>query len=634
MKKRKKLKKKRRQPVPKRTSKNTVKNNVLCDINPFLAQMRTIGKRLKNFLKDKTSVNVILQKNIDTIEGYFQRYDSVQLLGSIGLYLLDNLPNFEKYFYAQMSGEQMHLDEHAEVIAEYALNFGLAMPNTSTEDPTDEIVNDLKDRLKTLLFAYLYYDMPLHNNAHQEIDWMIHMNTIAVRGDGYQTHVYEVFKELFYPHSQFYQLRFGYSIEQLFDFFIKLEDRVICKIASQDKIYGAIKMYERWQEWTMHTYGTVDDVVDNNDFSKGLFGDFLEANPDVPHTEDGTIFVYPTDDYQNSDRIFLIYPQNDIERKILESLSVEFGGNASFLAEGEFKGNIMNGHTIFEKPFVKDGDKYYCFTPMIPHRNLFLIAEKLMMKDDTYYQTHFQRNTLSISRDAYIENKVKSVMLSFLPAISFYSTVYYTIEENGSKKHAELDILGISDKATYIIEVKAHELSYKDRVKLSGAKYKFKESVGKACEQCCRTTDYIMNSQQPMFSSQQIPITVDKSKPVYKIAVTFQQYSPLIGQLDKLIAAGLIEDRFRDVWVVSLFDLMTVADFLKSEDEFISYLDMRKIINTNHSTYHDELDLLGQFLNNALADKVKPNVPMIIIDGSRNIDEEYSKNNIFPLKTI
>ena len=71
---------------------------------------------------------------------------------------------------------------------------------------------------------------------------------------------------------------------------------------------------------------------------------------------------------------------------------------------------------------------------------------------------------------------------------------------------------------------------------------------------------------------------------------------------------------------------MVVADFVESEEEFLSYLDMRKIINTNHSTFHDELDLLGQFLNNNLVNKVMPDKPMMIIGGSSDIDEEYAKD--------
>ena len=143
----------------------------------------------------------------------------------------------------------MNLSENAEVIAEYAMNFGLALPNDGKEEPTDGVVEDLRNRLKTLLFIYIYMDMPLVDDPMQSSDWMIHMNTIVVRGDGYQNHVYEVFKEMFYPHTPFYQQQFGYSVEQLFDFFMELEDRVICKIASQDSIYGATKMHDRWMKW-------------------------------------------------------------------------------------------------------------------------------------------------------------------------------------------------------------------------------------------------------------------------------------------------------------------------------------------------------------------------------------------------
>lgn len=88
----------------------------------------------------------------------------------------------------------MRLDENAEVIAEYAMNFGLALPNDGKDSPSDKVIKDLRDRLKTLFVAYLFLDMPLGDESAQFVDWMIHLDTIAVRGDGYQIHVYEVFK--------------------------------------------------------------------------------------------------------------------------------------------------------------------------------------------------------------------------------------------------------------------------------------------------------------------------------------------------------------------------------------------------------------------------------------------------------
>lgn len=633
MNKRKKHIKKKKQQTKTKKKKAVSKQSINCS-NPFEMQMRAMGKHLLDIFKDKNAVNATLREHIETIEGYFRRYDSVQLLGSIGLYLLDNLPNLEKHFIAQMNGADMHLDENTEVIAEYAMNFGLSMPNNGRDNPTDEVIKDLRDRLRALFMTYIYLDMPLVDDPTQSIDWMIHMDTIAVRGDGYQNHVYEVFKEMFFPHTTFYQQQFGYSVDQLFDFFMDLENRVICKIGSQDTIYGATKMHDRWMKWEEKTFGSISNKAkfENKDFSKGMFGEFFEANPDVPHTEDGMQFLMcQPDDYGSSDLIFWVYPQSEVETKLLDSLSMEFGDNSAFLAESEFKGSIMNGHSIFEKPFVKDGDKYYCFTPMIPHRNLFLIAEKLMMRNEAYYQRNFQQNTNPISRDVYIESKVKSVLKSFLPDVTFYSSVHYNIVEEGLRKNPELDILGVSDKAVYIIEVKAHELSYKDRVRLDGAKYKFKASVVEACKQCCRSVDFINGSAEPAFGTQQGEVLIDKTKPIYKIAVTFQHYSSLLGQMDKLVAANLMEEHFSDTWVVSLFDLMVIADFIESEDEFLSYLDMRKIINTNHSTFHDELDLLSQFLNEDLADKVKPNKPMMIIGGSSDIDEEYAKDFYLPI---
>ena len=625
--------KKKRQP-PKAKKKKTVVRQCANTSNPFELQMRAMGKYLLKVFKDKDAIKTALREHIEIVEGYFRKYDSVQLLGSIGLYLLDHLPNIEKHFIAQMNGTDMRLDENAEVIAEYAMNFGLALPNDGKDTPTDDVIKDLRDKLKTLFVAYMHLDMPLGDEPIQFIDWMIHMDTIAVRGDGYQVHVYEVFKEMFFPHTPFYQQQFGYSVDQLFDFFIDLENRVICKICSQDTIYGATKMHDRWVKWEEKAFGPIGNEarLENKDFSKGIFGAFFEANPDVPHTEDGMQFLmYQPDDYRGSDMIFWVYPQSEVETRILDSLSMKFGDNSAFLVESEFKGSIMNGHSIFEKPFVKNGDKYYCFTPMIPHRNLFLIAEKLMMRNGVYYQKNFQQNTSPISRDVYIESKVKSVMKSFLPDVTFYPSVHYKIVEEGVKKNPELDILGVSDKAVYIIEVKAHELSYKDRVRLDGAKGKFKASVSEACKQCCRAADFIYNSTKPEFGTQEGTVIIDKKKPIYKIAVTFQHFSSLFGQMDKLVTAGLMEEHFRDTWAVSLFDLMVVADFVESEDEFLSYLDMRKIINTNHSTFHDELDLLGQFLNENLADKVTPDKPMKIIGGSGEIDEEYAKDFYIPM---
>lgn len=618
---------KRRQPAPKK--KKIRRNNDKITSNSLLQKFKRYSKELTKVLQKKDVLNGVICNEISKIEGYFRNYDSIQLLGGIGLYLIDNLSTLEKSFYAQMSGSHLALDEDAEVVTEYALNFALSMPNEGIKTPTPEIIDDLRESLRKLYKTYSLMDMPIENNAIQFIDWIIHSETIAVRGDGYSEHLHEVFKELFSPHSEFYKRKYGFSPEDLLIFFNDIENRIICKLGDQEMIYGAFQLYERWRRWEEATYGPMNELecLTKKDYSKGLLGDFLKANPDVRSTDDGMHFLlFQPDDYSNSDRIFWVYPQNEVEKSILSALSVEFGDNSSFIAEGNYKGNIMNGHSIYEKPFVKVEDRFYCFTPLLPYRNMFLIAEKLMKRDQAYYETNFQNNTSPIARDNYIEKKVRSLFENFLPNVNFYPSVTYNIVENGMEKKTELDILGVSDKAIYIIEVKGHELTHKDRVGLKGAKDKFKDSVTEACRQSNRALRYIEEADSPIFNASGELIDIDKTKPMYKIAVTFQHYSTMIGYIDKLIEAGLLEEEHRDTWIVSLFDLMVFSEFIRSEEQFETYLNMHKIIYNNHSTYNDELDLLGQFLNNGLADKVQANKPMLIIDGHQDIDEEYSSN--------
>lgn len=624
---------KRQQPRPKKKKGKPVVKRPAAKVS-LEDQFRQYGRLMMKALEGKERIKAGIAEDIAKVEGYFKRYDTIQLLGSIGLYLIDNMPSLEKNFMAQYTGKQPSLDEDAEVIAEYALNFGLSMPNDGKEAPADEVVADLRETLRGLYKVYGLLDMPLENNAEQYIDWIIHSETIAVRGDGYSEHLQEVFKEMFMSHTNFYQSAYGFSIDELLQFFIEVEDRLICKIGGQDMITGPYKMWERWKKRDERTFGPIDASLEDmrkRDFSKGIFGEFFEANPDVGCSEDGTHFLaFPTDDYADSDKIFWVLPQSEAEENILKALSIEFGDNKQFIDEGEYKGNIMNGHSIYEKPFVKVGDRYYCFTPMLPYRNMFLIAEKLMMRDKNYYDANFKNNTSLTGRDNYVEGKVKSVMQSFLPGVSFYPSSTYHITEGGVEKKTELDILGVSNKATYVIEVKAHELTHKDRVGLNGTKDKFKASVAEACSQSLRAATYINDSLSPVFHSAGKRVDVDKSKPIYKIAVTFQHYSSLLGQMDKLIEAGLMEESYRDTWIVSLFDLMVCSDFFESEDEFIAYLEMHKMIYANHSSFTDELDLLGGFLNEDLDKQIKPGKANIIVGGAKYIDEEYSKDFKIP----
>lgn len=616
-------KKRRPQPRPKhKKNKALFKKTIGID---YISKVKEYGKILLDKLKDQDKIKAQMSEAIIKVESYFRQYDSIQLLGYFGLYLIGNLKNLEKSYIEQISGVPLELDEESEVIAEYAMNFGLALPNDGKMNPTNEVLYELHKSLRLLKTFYGLIDMPLKEDGDKWIDWVIHSEYISVRGDGYQEHVEEVFREMFFPHSSYFLQQFGFSIEDLYSFLTKIEDRIICKIGSTNEIYGIHKLHERWKEWIKRKYGSLEEenFFNNWQYEKGLWGEFIEENPDVPCSEDKMhLLTYAPDDYKGSDMIFWIYPQNETEFLILDCLSMKFGDNSSFL-EGDFKGNILNGQCIFEHPFVKEGNKYFCFTPMIPHRNLFLIAEGLMKRNRTYYDKYFQQNVKDISRDKYVERKVKEIFESFLPTITFFPSVNYRFIDEKGERTAELDLLGISDKATYIIEIKAHELSHKDRVGLTGAKQKFKSSVVDACYQCWRAEKHLKEDNSSRFGG----IKINKTKPIFKIVVAFQHYSSLLGNFDYLIDAGIMLEEYRNTFIVSLFDLKIISEFIQSEDELIDYLNVHNEINMKGLKFYDEIELLNGFLHYDLVEKVKKQTKgMIIRYGTNEIDEEYTND--------
>lgn len=57
--------------------------------------------------------------------------------------------------------------------------------------------------------------------------------------------------------------------------------------------------------------------------------------------------------------------------------------------DNAFKGHIANVTKVSEKPFVKYEGRYFCFSPILPYRNLFKIVENLVKSDNKYYKNHF-----------------------------------------------------------------------------------------------------------------------------------------------------------------------------------------------------------------------------------------------------
>ena len=84
-----------------------------------------------------------------------------------------------------------------------------------------------------------------------------------------------------------------------------------------------------------------------------------------------------------------------------------------------------------------------------------------------------------------------------------------------------------------------------------------------------------------------------------------------------------MKEEYIDTWIASIFDLMVFADKITSEEQFIKYLNMHKMVYAKHFKYVDELDLLGGFLYHDLEKSVRRKSGGIIMGLKKEIDETY-----------
>ncbi|HET7116228.1 MAG TPA: hypothetical protein VFI29_07040, partial [Hanamia sp.] len=462
-------------------------------------------------------------------------------------------------------------------------------------------------------------------------------DTSFVRGDGYHSHISEVYKEMFAPHDDFLTRFYGFDSGDLFATILKFDQLVTSKIGNS---FGGSQSYQRFAEWSNEKG---EEAIFNVMMKTGkhFIQQFTEDNPDLFDARSPeTITAIAVDDIEGYKRLFWIIPKTDKEKKIFKLLSHEFGDNAAFL-QGKFGGFPLGDTVIQTKPLVRVGDKYYCFSINLAFRNLFSITAGLLLQADAvYYEQSFKGNANKNSRDNYLERKTKEQFEKFLPSVKFYHSLKYNITENGLAKETELDILGVGGDTIYVIEVKAGELNKKHRRgAILGLKQRLKETVNEGSYQCYRAEKFINENSSPEFiyvdNAKSNLLLIDKSnlKKIIKISITYEHFSTIAVNLKYLIEAGILSSDYKWTWIVSLYDLMIFSDLMESEDNFKEYIKYRfEIYERNDIHFNDEIDVLGYYFDDNFPlppEKVDERITMI--NYKDEIDTYYTRKGLgFP----
>jgi hypothetical protein len=601
-------------------------------------QARADRPRYFNWIKDE------ITKAVELIN----RYDKIYVLGGLGARLLQASPNFYNQFMEIYNGpDQEHAekekildDDEIEVLLEYAMSIASANPNTKAGNiPTAENIEEIREQLSKIKYNIGFYEMSADNPAGgTEFDhWLklrVMEDALHVRGNGYHSHIEEVFKETFAPHNGFLEQFYGFNSDDILAIIKKLDLLVASKIGNA---FGGSLSHKRFVEWN-DKKGEEAIMQEMMTSGKHFIQQFTQDNPDLfdEAAPEGCALI-ALDCIQGYNRLFWVIPKGEKEQNIFELLSHQFGDNAVFL-EGKFGGFPLGDSVIHTQPLIKVGDRYFCFSINLSFRNIFNITANLLQSADAvYYDQRFKNNSSPDSRDNYVELKCKSLFEKFLPTVQFYHSLDYNITEDGIEKKPELDILGVGTDTLYIIEVKAGELNKKHRRgAILGLKDRLKETVNEGSYQCYRAEKFITDNSNPEFTyvegNQRKTLTIDKSKnyQITKISVTFEHLSTVSVNLKYLIESGVLSEVYKWTWIVSLYDLMVFSDLIESEEDFKEYLHHRLgLYERNDIEFHDEIDILGYFFENKFPlHTEKEDERVLMISYKDEIETYYTRKDV------
>lgn len=579
---------------------------------------QVIANRPKNLEFIKNSIERVIE--------IFKTFDNFQLLGFLSYNHFLNHDNPDD-------------DGMAEVTLEYAISFATALSNNPTKQTTADIFEELKDLLINIRMAYNAYistEGLIGNYTEQEshLRFLTVLEALHMRGDGYMNHIYEVFKEMFSGHDQFFIDNYVFDSNDILETFIQLEDSWYCRLRLPNGMPHPSSM-NRFKEW----YEAKGIKSFRADDPQPMI-DFLADNPDFV-SQDGKPDGFLINDPKQFQELYKIRFRKEQHKKVVEAISQEFGENAEFL-NPKFQGLPLNETLITQKPIIKYKDESYLFAFNILTRNLFDIAEFLIKNaDKKYYKERYLGNKYSLSIDNYLESKTAKLLDSFINKSTSYLNLKYKpgiLDEKGSLVETELDLLIVSEKANYIIEIKAGGLSAPSkRGALKSLTGQLSETVGYGAYQSYRAYKYITeNDNNSFYDSQGNLMSVDNKKKTFRITITLEHLSGYISNLHELKELGIVEPDVEFAWNCSLFDLMIFSDILENEDDFIEYLEQRIPLFTSEKIrVNDEIDLLGYFLENGklVDEKLLKKVDDYSLNKtSQEIDEYFQKGGKKPKK--
>lgn len=372
--------------------------------------------------------------------------------------------------------------------------------------------------------------------------------------------------------------------------------------------------------------------LDNNDLEKKDFRRYLNYKYDYPSIHAYEYFkLFQYLDELSEDIYGLSINRNFYELIMLlaskENLYVK---NKIFKKEFGYNGSLDNlfldGYKLKERIFVEDN-----------LRAVFKGKLGIRFFDGLYIPRtyHLFENVLrGIIENDKSKDKKGDILERYSKDIieKLFKNIYHTSYDN---KGNEQDLIIEYENKILFIECKSQNFKniFIEGKQATQIREKhFEEVIVKACEQCQRGKEYLLNNNTAIYYNSNkkkgrkrvLEIKNTKSKKIFKIVVILDEYLDLAE-----LSNRYLKEKYKDTWVINIFALqkiLWISNKINGINSFFEYLEYRTQNNLGIESLHcDELAQFGYWFspNYYMYPPLDMNINIILNNSFTSIFEEY-----------
>lgn len=422
-----------------------------------------------------------------------------------------------------------------------------------------------------------------------EVRSLIQLESIHVRGEGFQSQLRNLATELYSPHEEWCLANLGFTVQDAFLLAQAIVDRHSDKMRS-------LREADAVTASRLEADPSVALALDLPPSIRTAMGDGL------PDTD--------LEGFARSVRMACFFSRSpeivgftQVELRAIVDSRVDGGRVAAFLAFASTDADAIAGEPDLlalaptaKTPLVRHRDRFYLFVPGLLFEAIYYAFHRKLFADEAY------RPTYDRVRAAWLERSAVEAFKKMLPdADAGWGLAY------GPKQHRrDLDGLIRYDNKLILIECKWKSPTL---LALSGDVVAALKDVDGAIlqplAQAKRARDWIQKNESAEFiektSGRRIVVRRDEVTEVFLVTLVGSGAWALIAaNLTRLAPLGLFADG-EYPWALSVNDLRVVSECLELPSQLFDYLRRRYESQRNPKfRFHDEWDLLGVYLAGAL----------------------------------